>query len=41
MTSRVTVLPFGEMLEIEPGESVLRAILRQGRFVKYGCKHGG
>lgn len=37
----VTVLPFGETLEVEPGESVLKAILRQGRFVKYGCKHGG
>jgi len=37
----VTILPFGETLEVEPGESVLRAILRQGRFVKYGCKHGG
>jgi NAD(P)H-flavin reductase/ferredoxin len=34
-------MPFGETLEVEPGESVLRAILRQGRFVKYGCKHGG
>jgi alkene monooxygenase reductase len=35
------VLPFGETLQVEPGESVLTAILRQGRFVKYGCKHGG
>ncbi|HUY50154.1 MAG TPA: 2Fe-2S iron-sulfur cluster binding domain-containing protein [Streptosporangiaceae bacterium] len=41
MGSAVTVLPFGETLEVEPGESVLKAILRQGRFVKYGCKHGG
>jgi len=41
MGSSVTVLPFGEKLEVEPGESVLKAILRQGRFVKYGCKHGG
>lgn len=41
MGSTVTVLPFGEKLEVEPGESVLKAILRQGRFVKYGCKHGG
>src|SRR5215470_5569292 len=41
MGSFVTVLPFGEKLEAAPGESVLQAILRQGRFVKYGCKHGG
>jgi len=41
MGSSVTVLPFGEKLGVEPGESVLKAILRQGRFVKYGCKHGG
>jgi alkene monooxygenase reductase len=41
MGSSVTVLPFGERIEVEPGESVLQAILRQGRFVKYGCKHGG
>jgi alkene monooxygenase reductase len=41
MAAAVTVLPFGETLEVEPGESVLTAILRQGRFVKYGCKHGG
>ncbi len=41
MGSTVTVLPFGETLEVEPGEPVLKAILRQGRFVKYGCKHGG
>jgi len=41
MAAAVTVLPFGETLQVEPGESVLTAILRQGRFVKYGCKHGG
>jgi len=37
----VTILPFGETIDVEPNESVLAAILRQGRFVKYGCKHGG
>jgi alkene monooxygenase reductase len=37
----VTVQPFGETLDVKPGESALLAILRQGRFVKYGCKHGG
>jgi alkene monooxygenase reductase len=41
ISSAVTVLPFGETIEVGAGESVLKAILRQGRFVKYGCKHGG
>lgn len=41
MTAKVTVLPFGDTLEIDPSESVLDALLRQGRFVRYGCKHGG
>jgi NAD(P)H-flavin reductase/ferredoxin len=41
MSAEVTILPFGETLSVEDGESVLGAVLRQGRFVKYGCKHGG
>jgi len=38
---RVRIEPFGESLDIHDGESVLAAILRQGRFVRHGCKHGG
>jgi NAD(P)H-flavin reductase/ferredoxin len=41
MEGKVTILPFGETLDVHEGESLLKAILRQGRFVKYGCKHGG
>ncbi|MGD9531151.1 FAD-binding oxidoreductase [Pseudonocardia sp.] len=41
MGSAVTILPFGETLEVRPGEPILQAVLRHGRFVKYGCKHGG
>lgn len=41
MSSEVTILPFGETIEVNDGEPILKAILRQGRFVKYGCKHGG
>ena len=33
--------PFGEAVEVLPGESALDAILRHGRFVRHGCKHGG
>lgn len=41
MSYEVRILPFDETLEVNEDESVLKAILRQGRFVKYGCKHGG
>jgi len=41
MDGRIRIEPFGESLEIQDDESVLAAILRQGRFVRYGCKHGG
>ena len=41
MEGKVTILPFGETLDVQRDESILAAILRQGRFVKYGCKHGG
>jgi len=41
MDTPVTILPFGDIVEVAPNESVLAAILRQGRFVRYGCKHGG
>lgn len=37
----VTIQPFGEVIEMDPGEAVLSAVLRAGRFLKYGCKHGG
>ena len=41
MTYEVKILPFDETLEVNEGEPILKAILRQGRYVKYGCKHGG
>lgn len=41
MENKVTILPFDETLDVEPEESILQAVLRQGRYVKYGCKHGG
>ena len=41
MSYEVKILPFDETLEVNEGETILKAILRQGRFVKYGCKHGG
>src|SRR5215475_3069403 len=41
MDLRIRIEPFGEVLAARPDESVLAALLRQGRFVRYGCKHGG
>jgi len=40
-TSKVTVLPFGHSFECPDGESILEAALRQGLFLRYGCRHGG
>jgi CDP-4-dehydro-6-deoxyglucose reductase, E3 len=37
----ITLLPMGEVLPCAPGETVLRAILRSGARVYYGCMGGG
>jgi CDP-4-dehydro-6-deoxyglucose reductase len=36
----VTVQPSGQHFEVEPGEAVLTAALRQGVMLPYGCKNG-
>ena len=37
---RVTLQPSGLQFEVEEGESVLAAALRQGHVLPYGCKNG-
>jgi CDP-4-dehydro-6-deoxyglucose reductase len=37
---KVTVQPSGQSFEVEEGESVLTAALRQGVMLPYGCKNG-
>ena len=37
---KVTVQPSGQAFEVEAGESVLAAALRQGVMLPYGCKNG-
>jgi NAD(P)H-flavin reductase/ferredoxin len=37
----VRVLPFDEIIACEEDETVLAAALRNGRFLRYGCKGGG
>lgn len=38
---KITVEPFQHEYECEAGETILKAALRQGLFIRYGCKHGG
>jgi CDP-4-dehydro-6-deoxyglucose reductase len=37
---RVTIQPSGQQFEVEAGEAVLAAALRQGFVLPYGCKNG-
>ena len=37
----VKVLPFGETIAVEDDETILAAVLRNGLFLRYGCKGGG
>jgi CDP-4-dehydro-6-deoxyglucose reductase len=38
--SKVTLQPSGQVFDVEPGEAVLAAALRQGFVLPYGCKNG-
>jgi CDP-4-dehydro-6-deoxyglucose reductase len=37
---RVTLQPSGHTFEVEPGEAILAAALRQGFVLPYGCRNG-
>lgn len=39
--TQVRVQPFERAFECAEGETILAAALRQGLYVRYGCKHGG
>lgn len=39
--ARVRVEPFGADVQCGDGETVLAAVLRSGRYLRYGCKYGG
>lgn len=41
MSAKISVEPFGESFECADGETILDAALRNGLFLKYGCRHGG
>lgn len=38
---QIRVLPFDETISCKPGQTLLAAILEQGRYLRYGCKNGG
>jgi alkene monooxygenase reductase len=37
----IKVAPFGDVYECGPTETLLAAALRNGLYLRYGCKHGG
>jgi NAD(P)H-flavin reductase/ferredoxin len=39
--AQVRVEPFGADIPCGDGETVLAAVLRSGRYLRYGCKYGG
>jgi Na+-transporting NADH:ubiquinone oxidoreductase subunit NqrF len=37
----VRIAPFGHTIECAEGQSILRAALSRGYYLRYGCRHGG
>ena len=40
MTHTVTIEPIGEQIEVEDGQTILQAALRQGVWLPFACGHG-
>ena len=38
---QIRILPFEHQIRCKPGQTLLAAILEQGRYLRYGCKNGG
>jgi NAD(P)H-flavin reductase/ferredoxin len=38
---QIRILPFDQLVECKPNQTILRALLEQGRYLRYGCKNGG
>jgi NAD(P)H-flavin reductase/ferredoxin len=38
---RIRILPFDHQIECGPNQTILGALLEQGRYLRYGCKNGG
>lgn len=39
--TRISVEPFGVDVTASDGDTILGAVLRSGRYLRYGCKYGG
>ena len=40
MSYQVTIEPTGEQIEVEEGQTILQAALRQGVWLPFACGHG-
>jgi NAD(P)H-flavin reductase/ferredoxin len=40
-TFQIRILPFDRQIECKSNQTILRAILEQGCYLRYGCKNGG
>ena len=38
---QIRIMPFDHSIECKPDQTLLAAILEQGRYLRYGCKNGG
>ena len=38
---QIRILPFDHQIECKPNQTILAALLEQGRYLRYGCKNGG
>ena len=38
---QIRILPFDQLVECKPNQTILRALLEQGCYLRYGCKNGG
>ena len=38
---QIRILPFDHQIECRPNQTILGALLEQGRYLRYGCKNGG
>lgn len=38
---QIRILPFNHQIECRPNQTILGALLEQGRYLRYGCKNGG
>ncbi|MBL8499118.1 MAG: 2Fe-2S iron-sulfur cluster binding domain-containing protein, partial [Nitrosomonas sp.] len=40
MSHQIIIQPSGHVFQVEPGETILEAALREGFSLPYGCRNG-